>query len=144
MRSEKLAAIGQLTAGIAHELNNPIAVLQGNLDLLRELLGSDADKVRDELALIDEQAERMRMLMTQLLQFARPTEYAAYVEKVEPAAALDEALRLVAHLLGKLAHRGAARLREPARAGAEPPRAAAGAGQPAGQRGARHARAAAR
>jgi two-component system, NtrC family, sensor kinase len=101
VRSEKLAAIGQLTAGIAHELNNPIAVLQGNLDLLRELLGADAGKVRDELALIDEQAERMRMLMTQLLQFARPTEYAAYVEKVEPAAALDEALVLVAHLLRK-------------------------------------------
>jgi C4-dicarboxylate-specific signal transduction histidine kinase len=101
VRSEKLAAIGQLTAGIAHELNNPIAVLQGNLDLLRELLGADAGKVRDELALIDEQAERMRMLMAQLLQFARPTEYAAYVERVEPAAALDEALRLVAHLLGR-------------------------------------------
>ena len=101
VRSEKLAAIGQLTAGIAHELNNPIAVLQGNLDLLRELLGADAGKVRDELALIDEQAERMRMLMTQLLQFARPTEYAAYVERVEPAAALDEALVLVAHLLAK-------------------------------------------
>ena len=42
VRSDKLAAIGQLTASIAHEVNNPIAVIQGNLDLVRELLGSDA------------------------------------------------------------------------------------------------------
>jgi C4-dicarboxylate-specific signal transduction histidine kinase len=101
VRSERLATVGQLTAGIAHELNNPIAVLQGNLDLLRELLGPHAATVRDEIALIDEQAERMRLLMAQLLQFARPGEYAAYVERVEPRAALDEALRLVAHLLGR-------------------------------------------
>ena len=38
MRSEKLAAIGQLTASIAHEVNNPIAVIQGNLDLARQSL----------------------------------------------------------------------------------------------------------
>jgi two-component system NtrC family sensor kinase len=31
--------VGQLTASIAHEINNPIAVIQGNLDLVRELLG---------------------------------------------------------------------------------------------------------
>ena len=37
--SEKLAAIGELTAGVAHEINNPIAVIQGNLDVLREVLG---------------------------------------------------------------------------------------------------------
>jgi two-component system NtrC family sensor kinase len=39
VRSEKMAPSGQLTASIAHEVNNPIAVIQGNLDLLRELLG---------------------------------------------------------------------------------------------------------
>ena len=39
IRSERLATIGQLSAGLAHEINNPIAVIQGNLDLLRETLG---------------------------------------------------------------------------------------------------------
>ena len=45
VRSEKLAAVGQLTASIAHEINNPIAVIQGNLDLVRELLGPGAAPV---------------------------------------------------------------------------------------------------
>jgi two-component system NtrC family sensor kinase len=85
VRSEKLAAVGQLTASIAHEVNNPIAVIQGNLDLLRELLGDAARPAGAELKLIDQQIERMRLIVTQLLQFARPTEYAGYVERWMPA-----------------------------------------------------------
>ncbi len=46
---------GAGAAGIAHELKNPIAVIQGNLDLTRELLGADAGKVHAELKLADEQ-----------------------------------------------------------------------------------------
>lgn len=104
VHSEKLAAIGLLTAGMAHEINNPIAVIQGNLDLVRELLGAEAaGSVRDELRLIDEQIERMRLIVTQLLQFARPNEYAGYVESVAPASVVESGLRLVAHLLGSVA-----------------------------------------
>jgi signal transduction histidine kinase len=101
VKSEKLAAIGQLTAGIAHEVNNPIAVIQGNLDLVREMLGKKARPVRNELKLIDEQIERMRLIVTQLLQFARPSEYAGYVEAVDTARALDDSLVLVQHLLAR-------------------------------------------
>lgn len=99
VRAEKLAAVGRLTAGIAHELNNPIAVIQGNLDLTRELLGNDARKVHAELKLADEQIERMRTIVTQLLQFARPGDYAGYVENVDAAQVLEECLSLVSHLL---------------------------------------------
>ena len=98
VRAEKLAAVGRLTAGIAHELNNPIAVLQGNLDLVRELLGADASRVGAELQLADEQIERMRLIVTQLLQFARPTEFAGYVANVDVSEALEESLMLVGHL----------------------------------------------
>ncbi len=81
VRSEKLAAVGQLTASIAHEVNNPIAVIQGNLDLVRELLGRrQHNRVQSELKLVDEQIERMRLIVTQLLQFARPNEFAGYVD----------------------------------------------------------------
>jgi signal transduction histidine kinase len=102
MQAEKLATVGQLTASIAHEVNNPIAVIQGNLDLLRTLLPPDAThKVRTELALVDEQIERMRLIVTQLLQFARPGEFAGYVEPVDTTQAMEDCLVLVGHLLAR-------------------------------------------
>jgi signal transduction histidine kinase len=102
VKNEKLAAVGQLTASIAHEVNNPIAVIQGNLDLLRELLGPEqAARLRPELKLMDEQVERMRLIVTQLLQFARPNEFAGYVEAVDTGRALQDCLVLVGHLLGR-------------------------------------------
>ena len=99
VKSEKLAAIGQLTASIAHEINNPIAVIQGNLDLMRETLGERAHDVGGEMKLLDEQVERMRLIVTQLLQYARPTEYAGYVEALDVNRVLADSLVLVAHLL---------------------------------------------
>jgi len=101
VRAEKLAAVGQLTASIAHEVNNPIAVLQGNLDLVRELLGPDVDRVRGELRLADEQIERMRLIVTQLLQFARPNEFAGYVEAVDVNRLVEDCLLLAGHLLAR-------------------------------------------
>ena len=101
VRSEKLAAIGQLTAGVAHEINNPIAVMQGNLDLLREELGAAAAPVGNELRLLDEQIHRIRVIVTKLLQFARPDEFAGYVETVDANAAVADCLVLVRHELKK-------------------------------------------
>jgi signal transduction histidine kinase len=101
VKSEKLAAIGQLTASVAHEINNPIAVMQGNLDLVRELLGQDAEPVQAELRLMDQQVDRMRLIVTQLLQYARPNDYAGYVEAVDVNAALSSSLVLVEHLLAR-------------------------------------------
>ena len=102
VRTEKLATVGQLTASVAHEINNPIAVMQGNLDLLRELLGpAGVERVRAELRLLDEQVERMRLIVTQLLQFARPAEFAGYVDAVDLARLIDDCLVLVGPQLAK-------------------------------------------
>ena len=101
VRSEKLAAIGQLTAGVAHEINNPIAVMQGNLDLMREELGAAAAPVATEMRLLDEQIHRIRVIVTKLLQFARPDEFAGYVETVDLNAAVADCLVLVRHELRK-------------------------------------------
>jgi len=101
VKSEKLAAIGQLTASVAHEINNPIAVIQGNLDLVRELLGEQARPVSAELQLMDQQVDRMRLIVTQLLQYARPNDYAGYVDAVDANAALTSSLVLVEHLLAR-------------------------------------------
>jgi two-component system NtrC family sensor kinase len=99
--SEKLAAIGELTAGVAHEINNPIAVIQGNLDVLRDVLGPAAQPVIREVRLIDEQVNRIRVIVTKLLQFARPGEFAGYVESVDCGTVLADCLVLSQHHLGK-------------------------------------------
>lgn len=99
--AEKLAAIGELTAGVAHEISNPAAVIQGNLDLLRAELGAHAEPVLSEIRLIDEQVNRIRLIVTKLLQFARPGEFAGYVETVDVNAVLADCLVLTRHHLSK-------------------------------------------
>lgn len=99
--SEKLAAIGQLTAGVAHEINNPIAVIQGNLDVLRDVLGPAATPVEAETRLIEEQVHRIRLIVAKLLQFARPQEFVGYIEPVTVPQLVQDSLLLVGHLLKK-------------------------------------------
>src|SRR6478735_5984480 len=99
--SEKLAAIGEITAGVAHEINNPIAVMQGNLDVIRSVIGEEADKAKVEFRLLDQQIHRISQIVTKLLQFARPEEYAGYVERHAPGSVVADCLPLVQHLLNK-------------------------------------------
>jgi signal transduction histidine kinase len=100
--SEKLAAIGEITAGVAHEINNPIAVMQGNLDVIRTLVGDErARTVQTEFRLLDEQIHRISQIVTKLLQFAKPEEYAGYVERHAPGTVISDCLPLVRHLLNK-------------------------------------------
>ncbi len=99
--SEKLAAIGEITAGVAHEINNPIAVMQGNLDVVRSVLAAESEGVATEFRLIDEQIHRISQIVTKLLQFAKPEEYAGYVERHAVADVVSDCLPLVQHLLNK-------------------------------------------
>lgn len=69
--SEKLAALGELTAGIAHEINNPSAVILGNVELIQFELGEDAERVKEELEAIHGQIDRIRNITRSLLQYSR-------------------------------------------------------------------------
>ncbi|TVT72121.1 MAG: HAMP domain-containing protein [Denitromonas halophila] len=99
--SEKLAAVGELTAGVAHEINNPVAVIQGNLDVLTDILGASAVPVREEIRLIHQQTDRIRQIVTKLLQFARPGEFAGYTERVNVATLIADSLVLARHTFDK-------------------------------------------
>ena len=69
-QSEKLANMGQLSAGIAHELNNPLGVITMYSNILKEEAGAN-DEIVDDLNLIVEQAERCKNIVGGLLNFAR-------------------------------------------------------------------------
>ena len=69
-QSEKLAHMGQLSAGIAHELNNPLGVVIMYSNLLLEEVGND-QQLKEDLELIVEQAGRCKSIVGGLLNFAR-------------------------------------------------------------------------
>jgi len=70
VQSEKMVALGRMIAGVAHELNNPIHFLRGNLTLLRRRTGQ-LDGAGPLLADIDESVERITAVTRQLLLFGR-------------------------------------------------------------------------
>ncbi len=67
--NEKLAALGELTAGIAHEINNPTAVILGNVELIQFELGEEASRVQEEIDAIHAQIDRIRNITRSLLQY---------------------------------------------------------------------------
>ncbi|WP_043883119.1 cache domain-containing protein [Vibrio campbellii] len=69
--NEKLAALGELTAGIAHEINNPTAVILGNVELIQFELGEEASRVQEEIDAIHAQIDRIRNITRSLLQYSR-------------------------------------------------------------------------
>ncbi len=96
--AEKLAALGGLTAGLAHEINNPTAVILGNLDVMLARLGEVEKPVLDEINIAIEQVYRIKGIVENLLQYARPDEYAGYLSEVNLNDLIEDALKLVRHL----------------------------------------------
>ncbi len=88
-RAERLAAIGKLAAGIAHEIRNPLASISGSIELLR---GAPADDTGALMAIITREIERLNRMISDLLDYANPQPR----ERVpfDLAALVDETLRV--------------------------------------------------
>jgi signal transduction histidine kinase len=95
-RSERLAALGQLSAGLAHEIRNPLAVIKGSAEMLHQKLG-EANPLATELAgYISSETNRLSALVTRFLDFARPLH--AELTPQDITVVLDRALNDVAML----------------------------------------------
>ncbi|MGY8871659.1 MAG: sensor histidine kinase [Pseudomonadales bacterium] len=99
--NEKLAVLGELTAGIAHEINNPAAVILGNMDLLVAELGDAVEPAREEVDMVIRQVYRIRSLINNLLQYSRPDHYVDSYESHQINQVIDDTLLLVSHALEK-------------------------------------------
>lgn len=71
-RSERLAALGQMSAGLAHEIRNPLAVIKGSAEMLHQKLGESNPLATELAGYISSETNRLSALVTRFLDFARP------------------------------------------------------------------------
>jgi two-component system sensor histidine kinase PilS (NtrC family) len=91
-RSERLAAVGQLAASVAHEIRNPLAAIAGSAELLQFAAASEDD--RRLLSIVTRESTRLNSLVADLLAFTRPrTPEAVPVDLARTAAEIAEAFR---------------------------------------------------
>ena len=92
IRSEKLASVGQLAAGLAHELGNPLAALIGYLEFLKHKIASTSDRDIIERSLVE--TNRINFLVGELLNFSRPAE-GTQIEPVDISIVLNSSAQLL-------------------------------------------------
>ena len=89
-RSDKLAALGQLTAGLAHELRNPLGTIKASAEMLNQQLSAENAVAREVAGFISTEVDRTNSLVTRFLQFARPLQLR--LETEDMAHLLDRAI----------------------------------------------------
>jgi len=70
-QSERLAALGQLAAGIGHEINNPLMNIMSLASLIEDTLGDDKVEVKDDLEILKKEGQRCARIVQGILSFAR-------------------------------------------------------------------------
>ena len=89
-RSDRLAALGQLTAGLAHELRNPLGTIKASAEMLEKTLASENEVAREMAGFISTEVDRTNSLVTRFLQFARPLQ--VRLERADLAQTLDRSI----------------------------------------------------
>jgi signal transduction histidine kinase len=72
-RSERLAALGQLSAGLAHEIRNPLGVIKGSAEMLSQKIEASNPLASELAGYIGSEVNRLNSLVTRFLDFARPS-----------------------------------------------------------------------
>ena len=97
-RAERLFALGQLSAGLAHEIRNPLASIAGAAGILQRNLHRER-KDAECLEIISKECQRLNGLLTQFLDFARPR--TPKYQTTDFGAVVDSVMELAAHAVGK-------------------------------------------
>jgi len=97
LQSEKLAAVGQLAAGVMHEINNPLATIGACVAAIQARLGASAEEtVHEYLDIIDKEVLRCTHIVDGLLDFSRPKE-SSPKKPIEVNALIEQTLYLLKH-----------------------------------------------
>ncbi len=97
-RAERLFAVGQLSAGLAHEIRNPLASISGAAGILRRSAVSN-EKREEVLDIIEKESQRLNAMLTNFLDFARPRPPQPRLIRVSTV--LNRVISLASHSLGK-------------------------------------------
>jgi len=74
VRAEKLATVGRLSSGVAHEIGNPIGIVMGYLELIKQAVDEEDEETRDYIRRAEDEVGRIRSIIRQLLDYSRPTD----------------------------------------------------------------------
>ena len=97
-RADRLAAVGEIAAGVAHEIRNPLTCIKGFVQLIEEDLHSDDDKLAYTKIIIEE-ADRLNRIICELLYYARPSDTSRTL--VDINSIIDNALVLLNFKISK-------------------------------------------
>lgn len=100
IRAHRLAALGELSAGLAHEINNPLAVIRQEAELLQDLLPeevlgglADGDEIRESIDEIIQQIDRCKSITHNLLNYARKND--PVIQAMDVNGIVEDMVRLI-------------------------------------------------
>jgi Amt family ammonium transporter len=96
LQTSRLSALGQLSAGVAHEIRNPLTSIRILIHSLKERLSAE-DMRREDIVVIENEIERINQIIKQFLDFARPSQ--PKMEKVNINQLIEDTLLLISHVL---------------------------------------------